>query len=88
VEFLELSEWDQNGEAGMKMHCVLCGRPMQQAAMYIGHMPVGSTCAKNAGLLEKARKCVGALKLGKGRRTPIGRTDDQLALDLCGGEEA
>lgn len=70
----------------MKLHCAFCGKPMQSAAMLIGHLPVGPTCAKNAGLIEKVRKGVGALRLAS-RRAPIAnRADNQLALDLV--EEA
>lgn len=38
------------------MQCIFCGRKMDQAAVLIGEYPVGSTCAKRAGLLELAKK--------------------------------
>lgn len=72
----------------MKLHCALCGRSMQSAAVLIGHLSIGPTCAKNAGLIEKARKGVGALRLA-GPRSPIAnRADNQLALDLVEATEA
>lgn len=72
----------------MKLYCAFCGRPMRSAAVMIGHLPIGSTCAKNAGLIEKARKGVGALRLAI-RRSPIAnRADNQLALDLVEASDA
>ena len=66
----------------MKLHCALCGKPMQSAAVLLGHWPIGPTCAKNAGLMDKARKGVGALRIAV-RRSPIARrTENQMALDL------
>lgn len=40
----------------MKLYCALCGRPMDQAAVLIGSMPVGPTCAKRAGLMTFAKR--------------------------------
>ena len=40
----------------MKLHCCLCGRPMDQAAVLIGNYPVGPKCAQKAGLMPLARK--------------------------------
>jgi hypothetical protein len=40
----------------MKLYCALCGRPMDQAAVMIGAMPVGPTCAKRAGLMTLAKR--------------------------------
>lgn len=72
----------------MKLRCALCGKPMQSAAMLIGHLPVGPTCAKNSGLLDKARKGVGALRLAT-RRAPIAnRAYNQLVLDLVEAADA
>lgn len=36
----------------MKLYCCLCGHAMRQAAVLIGSMPVGVTCAKRAGLFD------------------------------------
>lgn len=38
------------------MQCVLCGRPMEQAAVMIGEYPVGPKCAQRANLLPLAKK--------------------------------
>lgn len=38
------------------MHCALCGRPMQQAAVLIGNHPVGPKCAQRAGLMPLAQR--------------------------------
>lgn len=40
----------------MRLYCALCGRPMDQAAVLIGNLPVGPTCAKRAGLMTLARR--------------------------------
>ncbi len=40
----------------MRLHCALCGRPMNQAAVMIGAMPVGPTCARKAGLIELSKR--------------------------------
>lgn len=47
----------------MKLTCALCGRSMNEAAVLIGHMPVGPKCAKRAGLVELGRKKSGAVSL-------------------------
>ena len=41
------------------MQCVLCGRPMEQAAVMIGEYPVGPKCAQRANLLPLAKKKTG-----------------------------
>jgi hypothetical protein len=62
------------------MKCAFCNRPMAQAAVMIGAMPIGPTCARKAGLLELARKKSGALRLA---RTSIGaRRAGPETLDL------
>lgn len=40
----------------MTMHCALCGRPMNQAAVLIGVHPIGPTCARKAGLIQLAKR--------------------------------
>jgi hypothetical protein len=62
------------------MRCCLCGRSMRQPAVLIGQMGVGPKCAKRAGLLEPARKRIGALTLVaiKAKRVE----DGQMDLDL------
>ena len=53
----------------MKLHCVLCGRPVLNPAVLIGQLPVGPKCARRAGLVELARKRTGSLSLPKVRFT-------------------
>ena len=62
------------------MRCAFCNRPMQAAAVFVGALPIGPTCARKAGLLELARKKAGALRLAK---PSIGqRRADPETLDL------
>ena len=62
------------------MRCAFCNRPMLAAAVFVGAMPIGPTCARKAGLLELARKKSGALRLA---RTSIGaRRAGPETLDL------
>ena len=62
------------------MNCAFCNRPMLAAAVYVGALPIGPTCARKAGLLELARKKAGALRLA--RYTAVVRQPDQETLDL------
>lgn len=48
----------------LMMRCALCGRRMADAAVLIGALPVGPKCAVRAGLLDRARRGLGALRLG------------------------
>lgn len=67
------------------MKCAFCNRPMQAAAVFVGAMPIGPTCARKAGLLERARKKSGVLRLAKpsaGLRRP-----DPQTMDLFAGVE-
>ena len=71
------------------MRCALCNRPMLAAAVFIGSMPVGPTCAKRAGLLDKARRNVGALRLSTAKAAKPKRDDPQtldMLEDLSDGE--
>ena len=62
------------------MRCAFCNRPMMAAAVFVGAMPIGPTCARKAGLLEMARKKAGVLRLA---RPSIGvRRADPQTLDL------
>ena len=62
------------------MKCAFCNRPMLAAAVVVGAMPIGPTCARKAGLLELARKKSGVLRLA---RPSIGvRRVDPETLDL------
>ncbi len=47
----------------MKHYCALCGRPMLDAAVMIGQLPVGPVCARRAGLLQLAKKRAGLVKV-------------------------
>ena len=49
----------------MTLRCAFCNRPMQAAAVFVGAMPIGPTCARKAGLLEMARKKAGVLRLAR-----------------------
>lgn len=40
----------------MKLHCALCGRSMDQAAVLVGTLPVGPKCAQRAGLMPLAKR--------------------------------
>ena len=51
----------------MKPRCALCGRPVLNPAVLIGQLPVGPRCARRAGLVELAKKKVGALALPRVR---------------------
>ena len=62
------------------MKCAFCSRPMLAAAVMVGPLPIGPTCARKAGLLELARKKAGVLRLAK-PSTSLRRPDPQT-LDL------
>lgn len=62
------------------MKCAFCNRPMLQAAVMIGAMPIGPTCARKAGLMELARKKSGVLRLARPSTGP--RRPDPETLDL------
>lgn len=62
------------------MRCAFCNRPMQVAAVFVGVLPIGPTCARRAGLLELARKKAGALRLAR-PSVSVRRTDPET-LDL------
>ena len=62
------------------MKCAFCSRPMLAAAVMVGPLPIGPTCARKAGLLERARKKSGVLRLAKPSAGP--RRPDPQTLDL------
>ena len=62
------------------MKCAFCNRPMLAAAVFVGAMPIGPTCARKAGLLERARKKTGGLRLA--RHTAVAHRPDPETLDL------
>ena len=64
----------------MTLHCAFCNRPMLAAAVFVGAMPIGPTCARKAGLMELARKKAGVLRLA--RPTAVARRTDLETLDL------
>ena len=70
----------------MTLHCAFCNRPMLAAAVFVGAMPIGPTCARKAGLLELARKKAGVLRLA--RPTAVARRTDPETLDLFTEEAA
>ena len=53
---------------------------MLAAAVFVGALPIGPTCARKAGLLELARKKSGVLRLG--RHGIATRRADQQTMDL------
>ena len=59
----------------MKMYCAMCGRVMFSAAVYVGSLPVGPTCARKHNLVAPARRGVGAVTLAPERKKPSGQGD-------------
>lgn len=59
----------------MKLYCAMCGRVMFSAAVYVGNLPVGPTCARKHNLVAPARRGVGAVTLAPLRKKPSGRGD-------------
>ena len=64
----------------MTLRCAFCSRPMLQAAVFVGAMPIGPTCARKAGFLELARKKSGAPRLAG--RVAVAHRPDPETLDL------
>lgn len=65
------------------MRCALCGRCLDKAAMFIGQLPVGPTCARRHGLMAKARKRFGALWVNSQHVPRAGRArPDTRTLDM------
>lgn len=68
----------------MKPICALCGRSMNEAAVLIGNMPVGPTCARRAGLMQLAKRRTGlvspVLRSGK-KSAPAPQTMDLFWAD-------
>lgn len=64
----------------MTLRCAFCNRPMLAAAVFVGAMPIGPTCARKAGLLELARKKSGVLRLARPCTSP--RRPDPQTMDL------
>jgi hypothetical protein len=61
----------------MKPICILCGRKTEPAVM-LADKAVGPRCARKAGLLERAKKRQGAVRLFEAVRRPA----DPMTLDL------
>lgn len=64
------------------MHCALCGRLTLNPAVMIGNHPVGSTCARRAGLMTMAKRKAGIVFPVSGRKSSP--KDDHQTLDLFG----
>jgi len=63
------------------MKCVLCGRGLKQAAVYIGEMAIGPKCARRAGLMPLAVRKTGAVRPGPAYKRSATRQElDQLDL--------
>ena len=54
----------------MKLYCVMCGRVMFSAAVYVGSLPVGPTCARKHNLIAPAKRGLGAITLAQVRKKP------------------
>lgn len=65
------------------MRCILCGRLTRPAVM-LADKPVGPKCAAKAGLLERARRGQGQVRLFNAPRRPA----DPKTLDLFATEVA
>lgn len=59
----------------MKLYCAMCGRVMFSAAVYVGSLPVGPTCARKHKLIELARIGVGSVKMAPVRKKPARQGD-------------
>lgn len=59
----------------MKLYCAMCGRVMFSAAVYVGNMPVGPTCARKHNLVAPARRGIGAVTLAPVRKKPARHGD-------------
>lgn len=59
----------------MKLYCAMCGRVMFSAAVYVGSLPVGPTCARKHNLVAPARRGIGAVTLAPERKKPSGQGD-------------
>lgn len=67
------------------MRCVMCGRALVNASVFVAGRPVGPVCAKRAGLVERApSKQSAALRIGRVRLHAV-RREDAATLDLFDG---
>lgn len=64
----------------MTLYCALCGRRMEKAAVMIGAMPVGPTCARKAGLIELSKRKSGLVFPVAGRK--IEKAPQAQTLDM------
>ena len=66
------------------MRCVLCGRSMSTAAVFIKDLAVGPVCARRAGLVKlAARGSNPALRLGPASRVKRSEEDSpQMPLEF------
>ena len=63
----------------MKLYCAMCGRVMFSAAVYVGSLPVGPTCARKHNLIAPAKRGLGAITLAQVRNKPA-RQDETLDM--------
>lgn len=63
----------------MKLYCAMCGRVMFSAAVYVGSLPVGPTCARKHNLIAPAKRGLGAITLAQVRKKPA-RQDETLDM--------
>lgn len=64
------------------MKCAFCNRPLEHAAVLIGEMAVGPVCAERAGLIEKARRGYGTLRMGAKAKGGRVRMTGDATMDL------
>ena len=67
----------------MRLYCAMCGRLAIPYA-YIGAEPIGSTCAKNAGLTRSKTPKGGKVRfvVVHHKRAPVPKTGDLFAATL------
>ena len=65
------------------MNCLLCGRPLTAAAVFLAGHPIGPKCARKAGFIALAARGKNkALRLGPACRVARTADDGQMALEL------
>lgn len=63
----------------MKLYCAMCGRVMFSAAVYVGNLPVGPTCARKHNLIAPAKRELGAITLAPVKKKQA-RQDETLDM--------
>ena len=63
----------------MRLYCAMCGRGMFDAAVYVGNLPVGPTCARKHNLVAPAKRGLGAITLAPVKKKQA-RQDETLDM--------